>query len=95
MIVKLVQFNGQYIIRGENLAESNFDAFHPTTEPGSDRERFDQAVKAVAKNKGIATKQHRAMLTTGVSAWALDTYDDAALDCGDEIATSLGVGLEL
>ena len=82
-------------LQASGLKEESFDRFHPHTEPGSDRVRFDDQVTASALSMSVKVQKALHMLAQGVSVWVLVTDSDTALELAMHAAEALGIELEL
>ncbi len=82
-------------LQASELKEEAFDRFHPHSEPGSDRVRFDDQVAATALSMSVKVQKALHKLALGVSVFVLVTDSDTALELAMKAAEALGVELEL
>jgi hypothetical protein len=95
MTIRFLVASARYFLQAEGMNEASFDRFHPHSEPGSERARFDEQVKATAKAMSIAVRPAMDRLNTGVSAWLVESDSDSGLELGMSVAEHLGSELEL
>jgi hypothetical protein len=95
MKIKLIETPGAVLLQAEGLAEAKFDRFVPFSEPGSDRTRFDDQLKASARSMSVTVRKAVDRMVTGTSAWSLETDSDTALELGMNVAEALALELEL
>jgi hypothetical protein len=95
MRIQLLLLPGKLYLQAEGLKEETFDRFHPHAEPGSDRVRFDDQVKATAASMSVTVQKAMNRLELGIGAWALITDSDTALELAMNVAEPLGIELQL
>lgn len=95
MRIQLVFTTGKVYLQADGLKEEHFDRFHPHSEPGSDRVRFDAQVKATAASMSVTAQKAMNKLEQGLSAWVLITDSDTALELAMTAADALGIELQL
>jgi hypothetical protein len=95
MKIRLLVLVGKLYLQAEGLKEESFDRFHPHAEPGSDRVRFDDQVKATGLSMSVTVQKAMNKLELGLSSWVLVTDSDTALELAMNAAEALGSELEL
>jgi len=95
MKIQLLVLPDKLYLQAEGLKEESFDRFHPHAEPGSDRVRFDDQVKATALSMSVTAQKAMNKLEQGLSVWALITDSDTGLELAMNVADALGIELQL